>query len=93
MNSITDQGRDSSLPAKRVAQNDTARDESLSVADSVVMIQCVGPAEKFCSRICCTEALKNAIALKEQRPEAQVVILYKDIAPAKDVYKTAASTA
>jgi hypothetical protein len=42
-------------------------------------IQCVGPAEKFCSRICCTEALKNAIALKEQQPEAQVVILYKDI--------------
>jgi heterodisulfide reductase subunit A-like polyferredoxin len=46
---------------------------------SIVMIQCVGPAEKFCSRICCTEALKNAIALKEQKPEAQVVILYKDI--------------
>ena len=46
---------------------------------SVVMIQCVGPAEKFCSRICCTEALRNAIALKEQRPAAQVVILYKDI--------------
>ncbi len=46
---------------------------------SVVMVQCVGPAEKFCSRICCTEALKNAIALKEQQPEAQVVILYKDI--------------
>jgi heterodisulfide reductase subunit A-like polyferredoxin len=46
---------------------------------SVAMIQCVGPAEKFCSRICCTVALKNAIALKEQKPDAQVVILYKDI--------------
>jgi heterodisulfide reductase subunit A-like polyferredoxin len=46
---------------------------------SVVMIQCVGPAEKFCSRVCCTEALKNAIALKEQQREAQVIILYKDI--------------
>ncbi len=46
---------------------------------SVVMVQCVGPAEKYCSRICCTEALKNAIALKEQQPEAQVIILYKDI--------------
>jgi heterodisulfide reductase subunit A-like polyferredoxin len=46
---------------------------------SVVMIQCVGPAEKYCSRICCTEALKNAIALKEQQPDAQIVILYKDI--------------
>jgi heterodisulfide reductase subunit A-like polyferredoxin len=46
---------------------------------SVVMIQCVGPAEKFCSRICCTVALKNAIALKQRQPDCQVVILYKDI--------------
>ncbi len=79
MNSASSQSRDSSLPAKRIAQNDTTRDESLTVPNSVVMIQCVGPAEKYCSRICCTEALKNAIALKEQKPDAQVVILYKDI--------------
>jgi heterodisulfide reductase subunit A-like polyferredoxin len=56
-----------------------ASQSEFPIPNSVVMIQCVGPAEKFCSRICCTEALKNAIALKEQRPEAQVVILYKDI--------------
>jgi heterodisulfide reductase subunit A-like polyferredoxin len=43
------------------------------------MIQCVGPAEKFCSRICCTVAIKNALAVKEKNPTAQVVILYKDI--------------
>jgi heterodisulfide reductase subunit A-like polyferredoxin len=43
------------------------------------MVQCVGPAEQFCSRICCTVALKNALALKERKPEAQIVILYKDI--------------
>lgn len=45
----------------------------------VVMIQCVGPAEKFCSRICCTVALKNALALKALKPDARVVILYRDI--------------
>jgi heterodisulfide reductase subunit A-like polyferredoxin len=50
-----------------------------SLPDSVVMIQCVGPAEKFCSRICCTVALKNALWLKALKPDAQVVILYKDI--------------
>ena len=48
-------------------------------AERVVMIQCVGPAEKFCARICCTVALKNALRLKELRPDAQVVILYRDI--------------
>ncbi len=47
--------------------------------NSVVMIQCVGPAERFCSRICCTVAIKNALALKELNPRAEVVILYKDI--------------
>ena len=47
--------------------------------DSVVMIQCIGPAEQFCSRICCTVALKNALALKEKNPEVQVTVLYKDI--------------
>jgi heterodisulfide reductase subunit A-like polyferredoxin len=46
---------------------------------SVAMIQCVGPAERFCSRICCTTALKNALALKERQPEAQIVVLFKDI--------------
>ncbi len=46
---------------------------------SVVMVQCVGPAEQFCSRICCTVALKNALALKTVAPDAQVLILYRDI--------------
>ena len=47
--------------------------------NSVVMIQCIGPAEKYCSRICCTVALKNALALKKRNPDSQVTILYKDI--------------
>ncbi len=48
-------------------------------AQSVVMIQCVGPGEKFCSRLCCTTALKNALKLKELNPEAEVTVLYRDI--------------
>ena len=51
----------------------------ISNQSSVVMIQCVGPAEKFCARICCTVALKNAIRLKEINPKAEIVILYNDI--------------
>lgn len=54
-----------------------ARDQV--TARSVVMIQCVGPGEKSCSRICCSVSLKNAIRLKERNPDAEVVILYKDI--------------
>jgi heterodisulfide reductase subunit A-like polyferredoxin len=50
-----------------------------TLPSSVIMIQCVGPAEKYCSRICCTVALKNALRLKELNPNAEIVILYRDI--------------
>ncbi len=46
---------------------------------SVLMIQCVGPAEKFCSRLCCSTALKNALKIKELHPSAEVTILFRDI--------------
>lgn len=52
---------------------------TIPTPQSVVMIQCVGPAEKYCSRVCCNIALKNALALKQQNPAAQVVILYRDV--------------
>lgn len=47
-----------------------------------VMIQCVGSREEpnnYCSRICCQDAVKNAIRIKEAAPRASVVILYRDI--------------
>jgi heterodisulfide reductase subunit A2 len=46
---------------------------------SIVMIQCVGPAQKYCGRVCCTTALKNAIQIKTLDPKAEVTVLYKDI--------------
>jgi heterodisulfide reductase subunit A-like polyferredoxin len=51
----------------------------LAGLNSVVMILCVGPAEKYCSRICCTVALKNALHLKTLNPGMQIAILFKDI--------------
>jgi heterodisulfide reductase subunit A len=47
-----------------------------------VMIQCVGSREEpnnYCSRICCQDAIKNAIAIKERCQDAHVTILYRDI--------------
>jgi heterodisulfide reductase subunit A-like polyferredoxin len=50
------------------------------IPNSLVMILCAGsPAERFCSRICCTTALKNALKLKELNPQAQITVLYRDI--------------
>jgi heterodisulfide reductase subunit A-like polyferredoxin len=62
------------------SKDEEIQDEEESInLKSVVMIQCVGPAEQFCSRICCTVALKNALTLKEIDPEIKITILYKDI--------------
>jgi heterodisulfide reductase subunit A-like polyferredoxin len=48
----------------------------------VAMIQCVGSRnEDFanCSRICCQNAVKNALHIKELNPEAEVSVFYRDI--------------
>ncbi|MBI5446497.1 MAG: FAD-dependent oxidoreductase [Deltaproteobacteria bacterium] len=49
------------------------------VPDKIAMLLCVGPAERYCSRTCCTTAIKDALLLKELRPAAEITILYKDI--------------
>jgi heterodisulfide reductase subunit A len=51
-------------------------------AKSVVIIQCVGSRDDkrpYCSRICCVQAVKNALKLKELNPDVDVCILYRDI--------------
>ena len=51
-------------------------------AKTVAMIQCVGSRNKeapYCSRVCCTEAVKNAINIKKMSPSTDVYILHKDI--------------
>jgi heterodisulfide reductase subunit A len=49
---------------------------------SVVMIQCVGSRNTerpYCSRVCCSDAIKNALKIKEISPLTDVYILYRDI--------------
>jgi len=56
--------------------------EGKEVPSDIVMIQCVGsrePDRPYCSRICCTKAIVNALAVKERNPEARVTVLYREI--------------
>ena len=49
---------------------------------TIVMIQCVGSRDHerpYCSRLCCTEAVKNALKIKEVSPSTTVYVLYRDI--------------
>ena len=50
--------------------------------NTIVMIQCVGSRDDqhaYCSRVCCTDAIKNAIKVKKQHPDANIFILYRDM--------------
>jgi len=64
-------------------------------ASNVVMIQCVGSRTKerpYCSRYCCSEAMKNALKLKELDPHKDVTIIYRDVRTfglKEDFYKKA----
>jgi heterodisulfide reductase subunit A len=66
-------------------------------AKNVVMIQCVGARtnqKPNCSRICCGQAVKNALKIKEVSPETEVYVLYKDIRTygfKEDYYREAAA--
>ncbi len=57
------------------------RPEEIAALKHVVMIQCVRPpgTPEYCSRVCCTNAMKNAIRLKLFNPSCQVTVLYKNI--------------
>ena len=54
----------------------------LDGVNQVAMIQCVGSREEghmYCSRVCCQSAVKNALKIKELKPDAAVYVLYRDI--------------
>jgi heterodisulfide reductase subunit A len=49
---------------------------------SVVMIQCVGSRNEehpYCSKMCCAEAIKNALLAKQKNPDTEVTVLFRDI--------------
>ena len=66
----------------QVELGDRLEKEGVDGLSTVAMIQCVGSRnEDFenCSRICCQNAIKNALAIKKRNPHTQVFILYRDI--------------
>ncbi|MCL6612860.1 MAG: FAD-dependent oxidoreductase, partial [Peptococcaceae bacterium] len=71
-------------------------DERVINSGSVVMIQCVGCREEnrnYCSRICCSESVKNALKLKEINAQMDIYILFRDIRTygfIEDYYREAA---
>ncbi len=59
------------------------RPSDSSVPKRIAFIQCVGSRDvktnRYCSRVCCMVSIKNAYAIKERYPDAEVTIFYIDI--------------
>jgi len=71
--------------------------EAFAMSDTSRILRKILKARKeegwpYCSRICCMNAIKNAILIKEQSPETDVVILHSDLRIYKeyeDIYSKA----
>ena len=61
------------------------RPSDLKEPESIVWVQCVGSRDftgrgrKYCSRVCCMYATKQARSYKEKHPNAQIFIFYIDL--------------
>jgi heterodisulfide reductase subunit A len=70
-------------------------DDRVKDANTAVFIQCVGSRNDerhYCSRVCCSHSVKDALRLKELKPEMDVYVLYRDIRTygfKEDYYKKA----
>jgi heterodisulfide reductase subunit A len=69
------------ITSRELEQRIVHRPEAIAEMDHVVLIQCVRSpnALDYCSRICCTNSMKNAIRVKLLNPNCRVTVLYKDI--------------
>jgi heterodisulfide reductase subunit A len=72
-------------------------EEKVMSSQGMVMIQCVGCRQEdrnYCSRVCCDQAIKNALKLKERKPEMAIHILFRDMRTygfKEDYYREASS--
>ncbi|MEC4894729.1 MAG: FAD-dependent oxidoreductase [Oscillatoria sp. PMC 1051.18] len=77
-NCITSVELDAMLKAQSV------KTSSGKLPKKVAMVHCVGSRDgqvnnNYCSRVCCTNAIKVAIEIKEQNPDCEIYCLYMDI--------------
>ncbi len=58
------------------------KDPLIQRNQTALFVQCVGsriPERPYCSKVCCTHSIKNALKLKELNPGMDVMILYRDM--------------
>ncbi|MBN1410552.1 MAG: FAD-dependent oxidoreductase [Spirochaetales bacterium] len=75
-------GKDKRIKTGLEFENFLNQSPAGELPDKVVFIQCVGSRDEehmYCSRVCCTETIKNALTLKAKKPSAEIYVLCRDM--------------
>ncbi len=85
-------GQDKRVITQRELEERLSDDQTIRSSDhpaiqpsnyqTVVMIQCIGSRDDehpYCSRMCCSQAVKNSLKLLEIYPEINIYVLYRDV--------------
>jgi heterodisulfide reductase subunit A len=91
-------GQDDRVLTQLELEERIAKKEERAIgSSSMVMIQCVGCRQEdrnYCSRVCCDQAIKNALKLKQINPAMDITIMFRDMRTygfKEDYYREAAS--
>ncbi len=83
------------LTGLELEQRLVKRDYNFEETQTAVFLQCVGsriPERPYCSKVCCTQSIKSALALKAIKPSMRILIVYRDMRPyglREDLYRKA----
>ncbi len=75
-------GESSQVMTSLELEQSFCNDEWFDSSKTIIFLQCVGSRIKsrpYCSKVCCTQSIKNAMILKQKDPEKKIYILYRDI--------------
>ncbi len=70
------------LEFDQMLMDEEKSEDILSTSKEAVFIHCVGSRiedRPYCSKVCCTHAITQALYLKEKRPDMKIYMLYRDI--------------
>jgi heterodisulfide reductase subunit A len=79
---LFDYGKDSRIQTNLELSNDL-KDGNIKDGETIVFIQCVGSRQNegrtYCSLICCSQTVRHALFIKEQYPNSNIFVMYRDI--------------
>ncbi len=75
-------GKSPQVVTQRELEEKLTRPDEIEKINEIVMIQCVGSRGEdlpYCSKVCCGQAVKNALRILELKPDVRIFVFYRDM--------------